>query len=223
MAGRDMPPTRRGYSPFEVVSAWQKAVRRSDPDASTYWALELVISGHGAWWWKRARIVAVEDIGPAGGPGLVSDIGRLNDQWAAAKGAQDGHDLLYVVHAAIALAMAPKSRLVDWALWHHRGDHTERREIPDEALDRHTRRGRAMGRDYAHFLDEASRLEPWTGDLAELETEYRDHAVRAVENDPSRPRNPWTGGANVGTTTKPAHNSPHGDSGQLSMPDQEQP
>lgn len=216
MAGRELPPTRRGYSPFEVVSAFQKAVRRSDPDAAVYWALEMVLSGHGAWWWKRARIIAVEDIGPVGGPGLVSDVGRLNDQWAGAKGATDGHDLLYVVHVALALALAPKSRLVDWALWHHRSDFTERREIPDEALDRHTRRGKSMGRDDRHFLAEASRLEPWTGDLAELEAEYREHAQRAVDSDPPRPCNPWNGHANVGTP-EPAHNPHTIGSGQLPL------
>lgn len=32
MTQRDLPRTRRDYDPREVVSALQKAIRRSDPD-----------------------------------------------------------------------------------------------------------------------------------------------------------------------------------------------
>jgi hypothetical protein len=189
------------------VSALQKAIRRSDPDAALYWACELAKSGLGNWLWKRLRIIAVEDCSPEA-LGLVADIKALNDQWrdATKDGRSDG-ELLYVARAAISLATAPKSRVIDWAAWLHNSDHAERREIPDEARDMHTRAGRRMGRGLEHFLEEASRLEPWTSTLTDLEGEYRELAARRVAKDPSLPSNPWR---------EPAHNSEPSDLGQVS-------
>jgi hypothetical protein len=58
----------------------------------------------------------------------------------------------------ILLAEAPKSRLACWMTVARGRGMVERREVPDEALDRHTRRGRRMGRGWDHFWDEASQL-----------------------------------------------------------------
>lgn len=48
-------------------------------------------------------------------------------------------------------------------------------EVPDYALDMHTRRGREMGRDVYHFLTEASRVEPYyeTEGAAEIYEKYK--------------------------------------------------
>src|SRR3954463_1432437 len=133
------PPTRRGYDAREVVSALQKAIRRSDPDAAVYWSMELARSGLGHWLWKRLRIIAVEDVSPEA-TGLVADVWALYEQWVAEQKSRRGGGLLLVARAAIALSIAPKNRVADWALIAHLGDHMERREIPDEALDMHTAR-----------------------------------------------------------------------------------
>ena len=166
------PPTARGYDAREVVSALQKAVRRSDPGAASEWAVELVRSGYGGWFWKRAKIIAVEDCSPEA-TGLVADIKALAEQWKEAK--NDG--LLFVVRAAVSLAIAPKSRLVDWMAWTLNSDDLPHRPIPDEALDKHTARGRRLGRGRQHFIEEASKLVPFGGDLAALEAEYRERAI----------------------------------------------
>jgi len=210
MASRDLPETRRGYDAREVVSALQKAVRRSDPDAALYWATELDRSGFGPWCWKRLRVICSEDVGPAA-PGLASDLRALYENWVDGRRNKGGEEVLYLTHAVIALATAPKSRIVDWGLLHHSSDHVERREVPDEALDKHTLRGRRMGRGGQHFIDEASRLEPWTGSLETLEAEYRE---RAVAEDPDEPSNPWAREA-VPSTAQPAQNSDTDTSGQL--------
>lgn len=211
-----IPPTARGYDAREVVSALQKAIRRSDPDAACYWGFELSKSGFGNWLWKRLRIIAVEDCSPDT-IGLVADLYALNQEWiAATKGRSDGHEILFVARALISLATAPKSRVVDWAVWHHDNDHVERREIPDEAYDKHTLAGRRMSRGDQHFLDEASRLEPWTGTLDALEATYREKAQRRVANDPDQPDNPWVGGPSGGKT-EPAHNDDTPQLGQLQI------
>jgi hypothetical protein len=206
------PPTRRAYDAHEVVSALQKAIRRSDPDATIYWSFELAKSGFGNWLWKRLRIIAVEDVSPEA-IGLVADVKALNDQWRdSTKDRGPEGELLYVARAAISLAIAPKSRVVDWAAWLANSDHHGRREIPDESQDMHTRAGRRMGRGLEHFLEEASRLEPWTGTVTDLEADYRELAARRVAKDPALPSNPWS----VAERHELAQNSDIAHSGHLS-------
>src|SRR5688500_17325080 len=156
MAGRNMPKTKRGYEAYECISAFQKAVRRSQLNDGLYWAWELVRSNYGNWFWKRVRIIASEDFGMAAPPGFVADIKALNDNWKADQKNDPNGSMLYVGHAVFLLCTARKSRAVDWACWSHNSDYVPRLEIPDEALDKHTSRGRRMGRGRHHFLDEAT-------------------------------------------------------------------
>jgi hypothetical protein len=211
---REIPPTRRGYDAREVVSSLQKAIRRSDPDAAMYWAAELDRSGYGNWAWTRLRVICSEDCGP-GNVGLTADVAALNEMWKHDRNRGKGGGL-YFAHAVIALAVAQKSRVVDWALLHHYSDYVPRREVADEALDMHTLRGKRKGRGMQHFIDEASCLEPWTSSLDALEADYLEQARRRAAKDPDLPVNPWDASANVGTR-QPAQNNTTSDSGQLSI------
>ena len=65
---------------------------------------------------------------------------------------------LMLVHAAMLLARAPKSRRVDHALWASYGTEERRLDVPDHALDMHTARGRRKGRGDEHFEAEAAVL-----------------------------------------------------------------
>lgn len=178
----DIPPTKKLYDAREVVSALQKAIRRSDPDAAIYWAIELQSSGFGAWCWKRLRTITSEDIGPAA-PGLAADVRALHDNWKQEqKSGQPMNGMLYIIHAVLAMCAAPKSRVVDnaaWA-WHK----MPRREIPDEALDGHTARGRQIGRGHKFFIEESSRLFQPGFTLAELEDRYFDMGQAEPEDEP---------------------------------------
>ena len=54
-------------------------------------------------------------------------------------------------------------------------------EIPDYALDKHTQRGQAMGRDSFHFLNEASKVIP----QAKVENNYKERYAEILkEYDP---------------------------------------
>jgi hypothetical protein len=153
---RQMPPSIRGYDMFEVVSAYQKAIRRSDTDAALYWGAEAHRSGYAKWIWKRLRVIVSEDVGPAA-PSLPANVEALF-RTAQDFGIKDS--LMFFVHATILAARAPKSRICDWALFTVANtDRPKDREVPDHALDKHTLRGKQMGRGKEHFLEEASRLE----------------------------------------------------------------
>ena len=58
----DWQITKRGYNFYEVLSAFQKAIRRGDGKLAGYWALELYDSGFETHVWNRLRIIACEDV-----------------------------------------------------------------------------------------------------------------------------------------------------------------
>lgn len=151
--------TIRGYNLGEVSSALQKAVRRSDEEQATWWAAELDQSGHGKHAWNRMLVILSEDIGLAWveGPAVITSLMRVWTE-AVAMRKPNMFERLYVLHAAALLARAPKSRRLDHCLWATYGHMGRRFEIPDEALDMHTARGRAMQRGEEHFEAEGSKL-----------------------------------------------------------------
>lgn len=200
MSGVRFPPSSRGYDLREVVSALQKAIRRSQVDEALYWATEMARSGFGNWCWKRLRIICSEDCGPAN-PGLAADIRALYDNYVDAVKAKDkdagpGEEYLFLYHAVIALSMARKNRVVDWAIWYHQSDNVQRMEIPDEALDKHTLRGKNLGRGQAHFINESSRLvQPGVDPIArigQVEAWYLAEHVAANDGQPSFPKNEFS-------------------------------
>lgn len=191
----DLDPTRHGRSPYDVVSALQKAIRRSQPEQAAAFAIELTQAGYGAWCWSRLKVIACEDVSPEA-TGLVADVDALAAQWKAAKKGHD-LDLLTVARAAVALALAPKSRLADWLVILHASREAEPVPIPDEARDMHTLAGRKLGRGKQHFADEAGKLIDWGGDLAALEADVRERALAVwmADEPPANVEHRATGGA----------------------------
>lgn len=155
--------TINGYSFGEVASALQKSIRRGDVDAALYWAVELYESNFDGYAWKRMRIIVSEDIGPANPllPAVVAALYQTFLDLKKKKDAKNQPERLPFVHAVILLAASPKSRIVDNALIaHFFTHHGDRREVPDYALDKHTVRGRNMGRGFEHFFTHGAKLHP---------------------------------------------------------------
>lgn len=172
------PPTRRGYELAEVVSSVQKCIRRGDERAAVYWILEMDRSGFTAYAFRRLAVICSEDVGLAE-PTMPAVIEALRRSWERErerrKWARGG---LFLVHATLLLARAHKSRIVDNALIAI-GDDRERREIPDVALDVHTRAGRRIGRGWQHFIEASGLLaDRETGELGRgcLPDPYRERA-----------------------------------------------
>jgi replication-associated recombination protein RarA len=148
-------PTMRGYSPYDCVSAMQKAIRRSQPQQAVYWAMELYGSGHQTWMWNRLQEILSEDIGPADRylPATIyalretSDSKRKKHKWGG----------MEATHAVILMATAEKNGIACFMSMVASEDYHERFEIPDEAKDMHTRAGRKMGRGVDHFIEEGAR------------------------------------------------------------------
>jgi MgsA AAA+ ATPase C terminal len=180
------PPTHRGYSPWEVVSALQKAIRRSQEEDAIYWALELDNSNFTGWAWARLKVIASEDIGIADTQAVLL-VHILYAAWAdARKKDKEAKGGLFLVHATLALARAQKSRIADSALI-ALGEEAEWRPIPDVALDIHTRQGKQMGRGWSFFFEASGLLaDPETGELSEdgstTPDPYREAARQVLES-----------------------------------------
>ena len=177
------PPTARGHDARELVSWLQKAIRRGLTDDALYAACELERSGYGAWLWRRLRIIAAEDIGPAW-PEAMAAVDASYRTYADLKAAarkpiRHRPWRLVLTNVVIVLAQAPKSRAADWSALHYFGPLVERREVPDYALDRHTSAGRRMGRGFEHFVAEATVLHPHAP--VEGEERWRELAADALQ------------------------------------------
>lgn len=180
--------TRGGYLCGEVASTLQKAIRRGNEREALFWASELDLAGYGRYVWKRLRIIASEDVGLADVDAVIATR-VLYDNWLEAKKAKHEDAMpLFLAHAVLVLVRAAKSGIAVHAVmafW--MGDRQAMgMEIPDHALDMHTKRGRQLGRGLDHFFAEGGKLENET-----LPDPYREDGQAALCKP--RPRRPVPG------------------------------
>jgi len=154
-----MLQTQRGYGFYELLSALQKDIRRGNEYQAMFWAVELESFNPTALW-NRLRVIASEDIGIANplAP-LVIDV--LEKEYDDAKERENDSYRLFLTHAVLFLTRSRKSRIVDDLLNVVYGQiqHEDKKlPIPNYALDRHTLRGKKMGRGLEHFFSEGTQL-----------------------------------------------------------------
>ena len=116
-----------------------------------------------AYLWQRLQVISVEDIGlgNVNAPLLVETLYQMHQRLPRPRGDR----YLYAIHAVRFLCGCEKERGSDDLLnWVKKSVESGAASpvIPDYAIDMHTQRGQAMGRDYAHFLNEASKVQPET-------------------------------------------------------------
>lgn len=150
--------TAHGYPLDEVVSAMQKEIRRGHEIEAMFWAFEIARSGMVKYVWRRLGVIACEDVGLADPMAAVVVEGLRQSYFFAWETSRRKQRVtVQLGQAVLYLARASKSREVDHATW-LAANGIEGLEIPDFALDMHTRRGREMGRGWPHFLDEGAQL-----------------------------------------------------------------
>ena len=178
MFGQNTPG---GYRFGEAVSALQKRIRAGDAREAAYWAVEIEACGakERKYLWNRLKVIVSEDIGPtAEGNNLVLLVGALADNYHDAWTRRNDSYRLFLMHAIIAMCQATKTRVCDdLAVCVYQ--QSEHYEIPDNALDKHTGRGKRMGRGVQHWLEEGIpvtpvnlELEPWAGEIKAEAQEY---------------------------------------------------
>lgn len=187
-----IPKTINGYDFFECTSSFQKAIRRCDEDNAMFWAVELYNSKRVGninareYVWKRMFVMLSEDVGLAN-PQLPQQIWSLYQIYSMLAEKNDKHEpeKLHFTHAVLLLVRSPKSRLVDWGLIHHFRTHDSNLIEPmDCALDKHTQRGKKMGRGFDHFFAEGCKLNQH--DKQDREDEYMESSRTILVGEPAK-------------------------------------
>jgi replication-associated recombination protein RarA len=155
--------TENGFAADEVISALQKSIRRGMMENAVLLAWEMFLTSPEMEekLWSRLTVIAVEDVGLGNpqAPIMIETLYQQHNRYPRPMGDR----FLFAAHAIRVLATSPKERvsddLVNWAK-HATALGEVRPEIPDVAIDMHTARGQAMGRDYRFFMEEASQVSP---------------------------------------------------------------
>jgi len=144
---------------FERISALQKCIRRSMTDQAGYWFFAMAGDGFAIMALNRLRVISHEDIGPGDMQSCHFALRCIDDAENWYRGKNDAWRLA-AANAILALCSANKCRAADHfqAVCLGKLTDTPNEQVPDFALDKHTRRGRQMGRGYEHFFAEGAKL-----------------------------------------------------------------
>lgn len=165
----------------EVISALQKEIRRGNTENAAMLAYEMLTTSPEmeAYLWGRLQVISVEDVGYGNlnAPVLIETLFQMHQRLPRPRGDR----YLFAIHAVRVLCQSQKERGSDELLnWIQQAVEQggQRPQIPDYAIDMHTRRGQEMGRDYQHFLTEASRVLP---ELPDRDRTYLDRLLAGIK------------------------------------------
>ena len=129
---------------YDVISAFIKSIRGSDPDAGLYWLARMLEAGEDARFIaRRLVILASEDVGMADPMALlVADAAARAVEFVGLPEAS-----LNLAQAVVHLATAPKSNRSAMGLWNAQGDVRDRPQgqVPAHLRDAHYRAARTLG------------------------------------------------------------------------------
>lgn len=176
--------TRHDFPADEVISALQKEIRRGHGENAALLAYELFTTSAEleAKLWTRLLVISVEDVGLGDRnlPILINTLYEMAQRFDRAAFPPDRG--LFAIHAVRLLASSPKDRSSDEMYNWLRLSVEEgglRPAIPDYAIDMHTARGQAMGRDVQHFLAEGAQVKP---ELEGRDRTYRERVLNLLAN-----------------------------------------
>ncbi len=143
---------------YDVVSAFIKSMRGSDPDAAVYWLARMLEAGEDPRFIARRMVIfASEDVGMADPQALVVAVAAAHAlEFVGLPEAQ-----LNLSQAVIHLATAPKSNASALAVWNARADVAAGAlgEVPAHLRDAHysgaASIGHGTGYEYPHAHEEA--------------------------------------------------------------------
>ena len=129
---------------YDVISAFIKSIRGSDPDAGVYWLARMLEAGEDARFIaRRLVILASEDVGMADPMALVVATAAAHAvEYVGLPEAQ-----LNLAEAVIYLATAPKSNRTAMAIWAAREDVRKgpSAEVPVHLRDAHYQGAKSLG------------------------------------------------------------------------------
>jgi len=174
---------------FEAMSAMQKSIRRNQTEQAYFFALKME-EFNPAMLMNRLQEIVVEDIG-IGNENLPYIFDTLR-KWYFQKLDKGKHGHLELAQIIIIMSNGKKSRdsvnflkTVDFGIEFEGLDYP----IPDYAFDRHTLKGKKMGRSWEHFFKEACKLDQdisnpdWAQACERLVSKYQHGKVRTKQSE----------------------------------------
>lgn len=164
--------TVNGLTADEVISMLQKAVRRGLEEDAVDAAYELYLTSRELEhvMWRRLIMIAMEDIGfgDLQAAVIVYTYYQAKDLFER----DNGDRQLTFIQAIRYLCRSPKERSSSYYqnLQMSKFDRGYVMEVPDYALDKHTKRGKEMGRDTMYFYTDGDRVNPEYEDEENLHT-----------------------------------------------------
>jgi putative ATPase len=160
---------RQGDAHYDVISAFIKSIRGSDPDAALFWLARMIEAGEDARYIARRLVVhASEDIGMADPRALlVASAAAHAVEYVGLPEAR-----INLAHAVIYLANAPKSNSVITAIGKAMGDAASADPVPLHLRDTHYPAAGKLGHgkgykyphDYpGHYVEQEHRPERFEG------------------------------------------------------------
>ncbi|MGQ0432790.1 MAG: replication-associated recombination protein A [Microthrixaceae bacterium] len=138
---------------YDVISAFIKSMRGSDPDAALYWLARMLEAGEDARFIARRIVIAAsEDVGEADPMALVVAVAAAH----AVEHVGLPEAQLNLAQAVVHLSTAPKSNRSALGIWKAREDvqHGPSVEVPAHLRDGHyagaEKLGHGVGYDYPH-------------------------------------------------------------------------
>ncbi|MGG3854834.1 hypothetical protein ABET36_10510 [Caldifermentibacillus hisashii] len=171
--------TRNNFNADEIISCLQKSIRRAMVEEACEYAYELYISSPQLLekLWRRLLTISVEDIG-FGNLDAAVYVNVLNEMRKNFP-YSDGDQPMYFIHAIRILCESTKDRSSDYLknIVIKSFAMGKKPEIMDVALDKHTKRGKEMGRGSKHFFEEATKVIP----QLEIDNNYRERYGKILE------------------------------------------
>lgn len=171
--------TRNGFAADEIISTLQKSIRRSKVEEACECAYEMYITSPQMLdkLWRRLLTISVEDIG-FGNLNAADHVHVLNEMRKNFP-YDDGDQPMYFIHAIRILCESTKDRSSDYLknIIIKGFAMGKTPTIIDLALDKHTKRGREMGRGSKHFFEEATIVVP----QLEIDNDYRERYGKILE------------------------------------------
>jgi replication-associated recombination protein RarA len=162
-----------------VISAIQKEIRRNHVENATTLAYEMLKTSRELeeYLWQRLRVISVEDVGLAN-PTAAMMIHSLDAMRNTIP--QDGDRGLFAIHAVRYLCESMKDRssdeLYNWVMKCY-ANGTIKPEIPEYAIDKHTRLGQERKMTEKEFYLEGSKVSP---EWKERNTTYRERILEII-------------------------------------------
>jgi len=151
--------TISNYPADQVISALQKEIRRGHFENACFFCMELLDSGEKFInkFWERMLVIVVEDISDTQ---AIIAINNLKKTYFELKETKQCDRDMQAIKAVQILCEAKKDRIVSEIYDYLKIKRKEglRIDIPNYAIDMHTKKGKKEGKDYLHFLETSSKV-----------------------------------------------------------------